>query len=146
MYKTHNELGISSAEHAALLKVKDVLADIPMPVNLESLDHVRRRAGVTNSPVKFNMIDAKAEYECGTAFCIGGFMKLAMLRKPFDAVTLTDDEVTGIRNYVYQSFGGLRELFFPPELVSYRSITQAQALQAIENFLTTGDPSWDAIP
>jgi hypothetical protein len=125
--KTHEELGITFREWAALFGVAQVLhaGIIPMHRNAPSGVHA------------FNLeTSCRGNGHCGTVGCIGGYVALAMGK-----------DINKASNYVHTAGGNIRELYFPSPAIAYDRVTQGQAAQAIGNFLTTGNPMWrDIIP
>jgi hypothetical protein len=111
-------------------------------------------------PYGFNMnvpLSTEGGEECGTVGCIGGWMyhylhqnKLAPVFNP-----------NGIRNTGFSSnkyvqlhrSAALHELFYPLSKfagnsnydIDYAVIPTEWALEAIDNFLTAGDPEWDVV-
>lgn len=80
-------------------------------------------------------ITCKTNDECGSVGCIGGTMGLIMGKNAEDS-----------HYYVQNARGNLRNLFFPPRSsAEYEAITAKQMLQAINNFLDTGNADWKAV-
>lgn len=90
---------------------------------------------------RFNMGVAAQRKDCGTACCIGGSMALRMRMSVRDA----DSYVGDYSVPSWASPKGLQALFFPPQHIDYDRITPAQAVKAIDNFIETGDPKWNAV-
>lgn len=79
----------------------------------------------------FSMNAWEYQHPCGTVYCIGGLLT-AMLRR----------SVNNDRNHN----ANLEDLFFPLATGDkWSAITPIQAAQAIDNFLTTGRPSWETV-
>lgn len=126
MAKTAKQLGISSKERAALVKVRDGLRS-------GKFVHVKDVIGSTKAESKpvFNMdITMNNAYACGQAGCIGGWMAMQLGKRPGKA-----------SDYVYDN-RPMSDLFFPPDIVDFATITPARAAKAIDSFLNTGDPNW----
>jgi hypothetical protein len=146
--KTNEELQITRAERLALLNTRALLRDPFVPL---SSDRAELGLGVS-----FNMSASSEIYECGTAMCIGGFMKLFMLgAKPTSkgVYNITPKREELIDKYVLShepfftsrpnSNRPIAKLFYPPdELTPWSNITKEMAIKAIDNFLKTGKPDW----
>lgn len=66
--------------------------------------------------------------QCGTVMCIGGY------------ITHQPDITPELRDFLQTT---TPDLFYPPcRFVDYYKITPAQAITAINNYLTHGDPQW----
>ncbi len=106
---------MTNEEHAALIKVRDALA-----------------SGKLDGHFDMN----QAISVCGTFACIGGHMAQLMGMTEFNAINeyvLGNDE--------------LHVLFYPDDRagVDWDDITPAQAVLAIDNFLSSGDPEWNEV-
>lgn len=124
-FKTAEDLGLASDQHAALVKVLGML-------DRQELRHVQVRLPdhhLIHATEKhaFNMCVWDG---CGTAHCIGGWA----------------EKVSGVsfgrRKHTPQLF----DLFYPPlSLVGYdySCITTQQAAYALRSYLTTGDSRWE---
>ena len=89
------------------------------------------------SAEQFNMEEAYSSSHCNTVACIGGWMYVELQRRSKDWIRLC---IFG------EERSGFRQLFFPNVSQKlWRSITPAQAAQAIDNFLATNDPNWSKI-
>lgn len=89
--------------------------------------------------LRFNMARTCVEYQCGTVACIGGYAWLH--ENPGD--------FKGADRYVDQygdecvPVGGIDDLYYPWRVArDWSKITPAQAAEAIENYLETGEPYW----
>jgi hypothetical protein len=143
-YKTARELQLTDEEYTALIQVKEVLLN--EVVLEEALDNKRK----TNN--LFNMEQAcKTDGGCGTVACIGGWMSIIMQRVQPTAkgfYKLTNEQELISHSYVSKkdhTRDPIRELFYPGPIDSdyWGQITTRMAVDAIENFLTTGDPNWE---
>ncbi|WP_315729873.1 hypothetical protein [Bradyrhizobium sp. SZCCHNRI2010] len=125
------QLGITPAEHKALLEVRELFANGAFHHDWNQ-DHDR--------PNGFNMECFFNERSCGTTACIGGWMWALMKR---DGET---QALTGHRYVKYDRSLALKNLFWPPhediDDMSYDDITPGAALLAIDSFLATGNPNW----
>lgn len=121
-----SELGMTMDQYLALIEVRDALEGGTLPG-------------------EFDMSIPYEKTKCGTAACIGGWMY----------VFENDGEIDewGMGQYVNEHSGLfhngerrnptlLHPLFFPPTGVAYESITESQAVEAIDSFLETGNPKW----
>jgi hypothetical protein len=143
MYKTASSLRITSKQRAALIATK---AFLKRGVE-RAKDVVRSRRNAAPRSVFLDMRDDWHPVSCGTACCIGGFMTLHMLRgKLSKTMTISRKESDAISTQVVVDPGALYPLFFPQRYPGpWDEITSAQAVKAINNFLTTGDPKWDKV-
>ena len=67
--------------------------------------------------------------QCGTVMCIGGY------------IAQQPDITPELHDFLH---GAELDLFYPPRgFETYCKITPAQAITAINNYLTHGDPQWD---
>ncbi len=125
---SHTELNITFAELGALLGTRAMLKH-------KVLVHEPERFPDDDKHI-FNMDVSCRTEDCGSVACIGGTMAMIMGRDDWNA-----------RQYVSHANGALRRLFFPMEgvLNNFSKITPKQSIQAIDNFLTTGEPNWQAI-
>ncbi len=130
-FKTAEELGISSDEFDALLKVLGML-------ERGELTHViPKRAGILPNYDKgftghFNMIREAINDDCGTVACILGTARVLFGMHLFPG---------------WEGKGGalpknLHSLFFPISVSAFKLITTDQAAIALRNYLTSGDPLW----
>jgi hypothetical protein len=92
----------------------------------------------------------EANGHCGTVGCIGGNMGLIMGKDIIGAqqyvgrcrdASDTSSDMIGIA----VKSPALHTLFYPPNWVNYRTITPAQAIKAIDNWLKTGRPNWSKV-
>lgn len=74
----------------------------------------------------FNMDIWLCKADCGTVGCIGGTAS-ALAKIGLKAMT-----------------DGLSDLFYPP-FDDWEKITTEESVQAIDNYLNTGDPNWEEI-
>lgn len=130
-YKTHEELGLTFAEYGALLGTRAMLE---RKVLIHDVNVAFRNVGAKHV---FNMsIACETNQSCGSVTCIGGTMGLIMGLGHHNA-----------DRYVGKANGGLRRLFFPPDVLKYAKIKPEWTIKAIDNFLTYGEPRWEkAIP
>lgn len=145
-YLTAKQLGITSEERDALLWVYKNLKE-------EKLVHVTDYEGAPRNQCTFNMATplSRAEEDCGTAACIGGWMSIRMAMKNgtiTDPEKIPDTVGDSIDKYVYARENEnmtMADLFYPPGYIGYESIEIQEAAKAIENFLTTGKASWETV-
>lgn len=153
-----SELGITEEELDALLATREILAlgvkvgeagfDMSTPIDRTNKNH-------TADPVVTGLPEGKT-YHCGSALCIGGWMKLIMLNvmpAKDGNLWITDEQETKISNYVYNEkiHYPIFKLFYPDHdfgprwSPAFESITKEQAVKAIDNFLAFADPKWNEI-
>jgi len=120
------QLGIKEQEFWALLHVRD---------ELERGDIVHYDCGRGGIKRWFDMGVGGDRYECGTMGCIGGWMYAAMHPKA------TPGRMQGYVNR-HEGDSPFHELFFGK---TWSSITPAQAVKAIDNFLECGKPHWEEV-
>jgi len=141
---SHEELGITFAEYGALIGTRYMLAG--GVIKHKSIKSIPRSVDPHVIPYKkhvFNMGIACKIAGCGSVSCIGGTMAMIM--------GITDADKT--EDYVACRTGGLARLFYPAKSdattllqgVRYNDISVQEAIQAIDNFLTTGDAQWDKV-
>jgi hypothetical protein len=153
---------ITEEERAALIATRDFLAATPPPLPKN------RAPGLddTGGNPRFSMEYVTEEFSCGTSCCIGGYMRLSMLRGKFPPldeplilsakekddvvawVSLDDVLPPLLRGKTTKSrrSEALTDLFYPGDNIDdWRKITPAQAVQAIDNFLFDGRPRWRQI-
>lgn len=138
MAMTHEQLNITEPEMQALLTVRNGLA---------SGEYVHAPSIHFNpNPLRrgFNM----STIHCGSAGCIGGWMAHTMLKNTSNRM---------ISNYVVKyttavegpkASRALLPLFYPDDEEDHgvwAQITTEDAVVAIDNFLATGEPKWNAI-
>lgn len=146
-YKTAEQLGITDQEYDALIKVKEFLATIENPRDVQSEYPIQNFDKLPPQQAKFNMRNPVEKYDCGTACCIGGWMSLYMqgvqLVQP---VTITGLNATMASRFVYdRKSDPLQPLFFPLKDDSdeyWDGLTPMDAIVQIELFLTTGEVTW----
>lgn len=148
-YLSATELQITPEELEALIKVKKFLKTLELPKVLSSRIAHSRMEAVNPRPSKFNMIQPISVYDCGTACCIGGWVKVALSgQKLKSVVAIPSTLVEEIHNYVWNQFndnGPMKRLFFPGNAVgdvNYDTITTTRAITEITKFLTTGKAEW----
>lgn len=130
----YKQLGIKEQEFWALLHVRD---------ELERGDIVHFDCGAAVDAVVtgvkkrwFDMGVGGDRHGCGTLGCIGGWMYAAMHPKA---------RVGRMQDYVDRHQGvssPFHELFFGR---TWSSITPAQGVKAIDNFLEFGKPDWEEV-
>lgn len=133
-WQHYSSLDITRDEYIALGKVYQVLSAMPDDHSITmARDH---------GPTTFDMNYTCAETECGTAMCIGGHVKFFMLGD-----VNVRNHATVITNYVHDHRSdALYKLYFPQDIhISWDYITRPMAIEAIDNFMRTGDPSWPTI-
>lgn len=123
--------GLNDAEHMALLEVKRMLGTNeviynPKPVLIEDHDIDPPDRNV------FNMDYVIQRAECGTVYCIGGFMAMLLGEYPYGFVSGKRDTK-------------IHELFMPSNVINWSEITKEQAIKAIDNFIESGDPRWKEV-
>lgn len=125
-----SELGITQAEHKALLEIRDLFAAGTFKHDPDfDLD----------KPDGFNMAETESTSECGTTCCIGGWMWHAMNRDRTTRATTANNYVNAVCS------DALTDLFFPTTAeIAWEDITPGAALVAINQFLATGEVDWDA--
>lgn len=132
-FKTPTDLGITDAEFDALHKVLGMLERAELPF----ADLKRDRVGNWLAPeggAAFNM----AQWECGTAHCIGGWAGRVDPSIKSDLITKTSAD----------GKDGLSKLFYPSPWTECRwsgglgDITDQHAAIALRNYLTHGEPRW----
>lgn len=127
-------LEIEEYEYRALLEVREGLAS----------GFYTHNPGCGSRKARFFNMGADYHYSaCRTTACIGGWMAMGMgMARHRD-----------VERYVWRVRSpALDPLFFPDDLpddlindsASWGTITPAQAVRAIDSFLTTGKPNWRA--
>lgn len=154
--KTHIELGISEAELAGLIKVRDYLRGSAAGTFLPIDDIQNPVARHDPSRLIFNMSTTCRTYECGTAACIGGSLSLVVGGReltpnisvnPYEAKK-SDEYVSDYQideDWEYREAPGLGKLFYPIPIAKWSDIKPDVAADAIDRFLETGDPDWVGI-
>lgn len=137
MYKTAEELGIEQWEFNGLLAVVDLLKKDAVHATEEVMESETK----LTQPL-FNMDYCAHKYDCGTVACIGGWTYI--LHNALDHEMLSNADVSAILDYVEPGgvTGKLFDLYYPSAVLDYSAITIDHALEAIDNFLTTGKPNW----
>lgn len=113
---------LTPQEQGALEKVRDLLRSGKI------VHHENRKS---RSKKRFDMGTSYMEGGCGTTACIGGWMAHFMK---------IDDEALFVDEFMGR--GKFNKLFWDN---TEPDTTPAQAAQAIDNFLETGDPRWDEV-
>ena len=146
---SHNKLNISFAEWLSLICVRVML-------ECGAVDHARDTANRIGAlrflrehegVHAFNMGQPLEAANCGTVGCIGGYMGSMMFVSPRRASEYVMAHDPDYGDYKKK---GLCDLFFPRInrsrcLVNYDKIDTKMAVQAIDNFLTTGKPNWEKV-
>jgi hypothetical protein len=139
---SHKALGITQAEHRALLEIRELFAG----------DQFHHDPGqCLDRPNGFNMNVAMDEGECGTSGCIGGWMHAAMTRDHTAPCVRVSEYVNSGRSralgplfypFTDHNFRDLKDQDGQSWDFPYELIPPVYALKAIDNFLSTGDPDW----
>ena len=127
---SHDKLGITFAEHGALIGTRYMLA-------AGILKHTPHMLGVDHGNKHgFNMGVCCDVVGCGSVSCIGGTMAMIMgMRERIRAT-----------HYVSYARGELGKLFYRGyQNVNMHNITVEQSIRAIDNFLTTGRAQWHKV-
>ncbi len=137
MTKKHGNLPITLAELGALYGTEQLMKK---HVIVYSVDEE-----VEGDTHKFNM-DVTCRVEgCGSVGCIGGTMAQVM---GMGGDAGNHYVHCGVNEATEGRIGHspiLTPLFFPPRLYAFDKITIPMALQAIKNFLDSGNPKWDTV-
>lgn len=149
----NKDLGLSYPEYESLVRVRDMLRSGMIK---EALDFRSRSDGYLPAGLNFNMDYTARRGDCGSVCCIGGWVYALTYGEEYkdkdgNVLYKYDDHVAD--EFVFGASGGLYALFYPNEdhtrpdgtYWSYRRITAQQAAQAIDNYLTTGQPRWGDI-
>lgn len=133
---SHHELEITFAELGALLGTREMMKQ-------------QLLIGTCSSEVLpkehlFNMNISLLFAECGTVACIGGHMALIMdvADKEIKYANKASINETAWRYVGEKASRALLKLFYPHPLTSWEFITRECAIEAIDNFLNTGNPQW----
>lgn len=133
----HDKLGLTFSQYGALLATKAMLERGDLKhIKEPQRDHDGLPTDVGSAHV-FNMNWAcYKNKECGSVHCIGGTMALVMGMSPSEA-----------ESFVGSATGAMHRLFFPGvgNSGNYKKITTKQAVQAIDNYLRTGEPFWSKV-
>lgn len=124
---THEELGITKAELAALRKVRNALAGGRYKhIKTDRLVKIDDEGGKLPHKQMFNMAYWEHNVGCGTVCCIGGWMH---------NITHTERSAS------------LGDLFYPDlgDEDAWDRVTPKRAVRAIDSFLKTGDPKWERV-
>lgn len=129
--KTAAELGLTQPELDALVRVRGRLSEGKIAFALDTS---------TGSGARFNMTFSFIAQECGTIGCIAGWVGYDLAGgERYEANRRTD-------RLLDNSDGGLWSLFYPDvEYSRWGSIVPADAVRAIDNFLSTGEPDWAGV-
>lgn len=143
---TAEQLNITQKEYDGLLWVRDLLKSKKL-VYIDDDEFPEGRNA-------FNMSLGHKRYECGSVACVGGWVwvhmnldKVVQSGGPeFGFYEVTEWQASNAHDYVYNPTSGrLSDLYFPPSHINYESITAEQAVEAIDNFLRSGEPDWEGI-
>lgn len=124
----HERLGISLGAYNALLLVRDNLDSGRMK---KALLRGYYRGGFDMSSWNASVVGFPRVFgRCNSCMCIGGSIEHILGR----AMSGPDR-------------GAMDELFYPYILgkQNWRAITPAEAVKAIDNYVGTGNPSWEAV-
>lgn len=148
-YLSATELQITPEELKALIKVKRFLKTLELPKDIRSRFQHSKMEAVNPKPPKFNMSQPISIYDCGTACCIGGWIKIVLSgQKLKEVIAIPFALIEEIHSYVWSQFnanGPMKRLFFPGNGLNpkdYDTITPALAIAEITKFLTTGKAEW----
>jgi hypothetical protein len=144
-----DQLQISNTELQALLRTRGILSrSIIRHVDTDSEDRIELK----ENEAVFNMGNTCNSYECGTAMCIGGWMKLLMLNiRPIakGLYDISSSAMDSIESYVVDNRPTVTDrpiaALFYPDVKEYETLTAEHAVAAIDNFLTTGAPDWPGV-
>jgi hypothetical protein len=162
---TPKELGIEPWEFRHLIKVRDYLrtrkpplVEDPQDGDLDDEEICEQKLYLEGRQTRFNMAVQAAFFDCGTAFCIGGLVKLSQLtggELPEEGVRLSLPRQKAIVDYVESKRSRWRplwlgtdipieDLYYPDDLdeEDWAKVLPEQAAQAIDNFLNTGKSKW----
>lgn len=144
--KTSAKLGITPWERKSLIAVRNMLATRAKPVKRPSTFRVPAGlTGVETVQPKFSMDYPIAQFECGTALCIGGWVRLFQLKKGRlpHLVEIDSAEIRSIQAYVDSGCSpALRPLYYPMALRDWNKITPRAAARAITRFLQGRGVDW----
>ena len=99
-------------------------------------------------------VKVKPSWHCGTVGCIGGWASLVMQgvitgneHGPVNVDMYAANEASHFVRKHDERGSSLHELFYPYVIRSsrWRDITPRIAVQAIDNFMTKGDPDWPSL-
>lgn len=149
---THEQLGITWRELGALLGARELIKNEKHVAQCDYgwYGYLERNPG----DHVFNMAECGISEGCGTVGCVGGHMAFILGVPPRDYVVSRSHYLFGqspleYDNDRFRCSPALNDLFYPNQngggCLAYRTITTAQAVQAIDNFLATGKPHWDEV-
>lgn len=158
--KTPEELGLTQRTYDALIAVRDKLADGRFRHLTESETTEVRKDD--NFDGVFNMNTVYDKAKCGTVGCIGGWMAIQLGGREFVDPLMTFDlpslearsssaAARAKELWVPQgtyALNPLRSLFYPGvDSDLWDAITPAQAVEAIDYYLETGDAvkAWQVV-
>lgn len=150
-YLSARRLGITTAEHRALIQVAEIIGASPYIGDRTIRDFEDNKE--PKRGLGFNMSFIAQAWDCGTSCCIGGHVSLLMqgvdMTDEHPLVTAEQREIA--EKYVFRSDtdsrdGGnaLTPLYYPAFDVM-DDARPVDAIHAIRNFLTTGKPRWRAV-
>jgi len=143
--KTATELGITKAELANLIKVRDLLAS-------NAIEKGTRFSEDKSDAFNMGYSCSSKDVACGSIMCIGGWMRtfeLGLKPNGYGVYAISGSHADDITAYVDNAQGKpIGSLFWPMDeygdvRLDLTSITPAEAVVAIDNFLRTGNPDWD---
>lgn len=166
-YKTAAELGISQAEHDALVELvpyfRTQVCTIPesraigVGASLDKETCALRIETILGFSMNFGAAVPRKgvdnTYDCGCIACIGGHVSLRMQGLPLGHKVFTGPQLVEANKYVIAldpdqtGEDGLSDLYYPRSIrgSDWSRLDPSLASQAIENFLTTGDAKWRQI-
>lgn len=162
--KTSAELNLTDSQYDALKRVRYGLAT-GLLIHVENYDeHGEEPDGYGTDPrFAFNMgVSGKTTPGCGTVACIGGWVYVlenwikdpkTRIYSPPPGSKIEDEELRQAEFVTCPGNDALKSLFFPPDYVDHHSIewvewaeiTAKMAVEAIDNYLNTGDPDWRSV-
>lgn len=141
--KTYQQLEISEREYNALQEVREGLAT-------GRFKHCEEFSEEEDNGNAFSLEIPCSSGRCGTVACIGGWTwitvnshRLHLDDTGFYKLSPRDEREAIL--YVDSAKGELYKLFFPNHIESYNSVTAAQAVRAINNYLETGHAKWHEV-
>lgn len=136
-YKTAEQLDLPHDVYEALIKVRDML---------ESGEIIEPPPGFCDAPIGkfFRYAIWMENYTCGTAACIGGWIEQCLKGKSI----VRHNPWKGDELLVL--YGGMpfQRLLYGPFKVGVskcRGVNIKEAIVAINNYLTTGEPMWKSV-
>jgi hypothetical protein len=131
---------------AALESVRDALLSGEIVARGEGVGEARPQLDMGVPMAIAGRRSDNSPIHCGSVGCIGGWMFRALgennPRTIQNQVLYPQRPSTPIPDELRAP---LRNLFYPPTLAVYESITPVQAATAIDNLLRHGDPRWNEI-